>query len=139
MRSGRAYRNGDGFRCFGGGEHVAAPIKDRAGFHDEARSMDFARDDGFGLNFDFAGGFYGAIEMAADNDVVAVNLAFDLGVFAEDQRLVRNQGALHRGIDAKGARAFQAAFELDALVEKTSPLPRIMSFAVKPTHARSPR
>jgi hypothetical protein len=101
--------------------------------------MDFAGDDGFGLNFDFAGGFYGAVEMAADDDIVTVNLAFDFGVLAEDQGFVRNQSPLHCGINAKGAGALEPAFELHALVEKASPLPGIMSFAVKPTHAVSPR
>lgn len=139
MRGGRAYWDGDGLGGFGGGEHVAAAVKDSARFHDQAWCVDFAGDDGFGLNFDFAGGFYGAVEVAADNDVVAVNLAFHFGMLAEDQGLVRNQRSLHCGIDAKGTGTFQSAIQLDALVEKASPLPGIMSFTVKPTHAVSPR
>src|SRR5580692_7335656 len=101
VRGGRAYGNRDGFRCFRCREHVAAPVEDGARFHDEARRVDFAGDDGFGLNFDFAGRFYSAIEMAGDNDVVAVNLAFDLSVFAENQGFVRNESAVHRGIYAE--------------------------------------
>jgi len=118
---------------------MATAVENGARFHDEAGRVDFAGDDGFGLDFDFARGFYRAVEVAADNDVVAFNLAFDFGVLAEDQGLVRNQRPLHCGIDAKGAGAFQSAIELDALVEKASPLPGIMSFTVKPTHAVSPR
>ena len=49
-----------------------------------------------------------------------------------------DQSALHRGINAKRAGALQTAFELHALVEKAGPLPGIMSFAIKPTHAVSP-
>jgi hypothetical protein len=139
VRGGRTDRNGDGLSGFGGGEHVAAAVEDRARFHDQAWRVDFAGNDGFGLNFDFAGSFYDAVEVAADNDVVAVNLAFDFGVLAEDQGFVGNERALHRGINAKGAGRFQAAFELDALFQEAGPLPGIMSFAVKPTHALSPR
>jgi hypothetical protein len=137
VRGGRAYGDGDGFGGFGRGEHVAAAVEYGTGFHDQAGRMDFARDDGLGLNLNFAGRFYGAVEMAADDDVIAFNLAFHFGVLAEDQGLVGNQRPLHCRINAKSARAFQATFELDALVEKASPLPGIMSFAVEPTHAAS--
>src|SRR5580658_3996429 len=139
VRCGRTDRNGDGLSGLCCGEHVAAPVEDGARFHDEAGRMDFAGDDGFGLNFDFAGGLYGAVEMAADNYVVAFNLAFDFGMLAEDQGFVGNQRAFHHRINAKGAGTFQTALELDALVQKAGPLPGIMPFAVKPTHALSPR
>jgi hypothetical protein len=139
VRGSRANRNGDWFSGFCRREHVAAAVEDRARFHDQAWRVDFAGDDGFGLNFDFARGFDGAVEVAADDHVVPVNLAFHFSVLAEDQGFVGNQRALHRGINAKGAGTFQTAFELDALVQEPGPLPGIMSFAVKPTHAVSPR
>ncbi len=139
VRGGRTDGNGYGFRGLGGGEHVAAAVENRARFHDEAGCVDFAGDDGFGLNFHFAGGFDRAVEVAADNHVVAFNLTFDFGMLAKDQSFMGNERSLRRGINAKSAGTFQTAFELDALVEKASPLPRIMSFAVKPTHALSPR
>src|ERR1700723_744087 len=88
VRGGRAYGNGDRFGGFGRGEHVATTVEDGARFHYQAWGVNLASHDGFGLNFNFAGGFYGAVEMAADNDVVPVNLAFDFGVLAEDQGFV---------------------------------------------------
>src|SRR5580704_8431746 len=88
VRSGRANGNGDGLGHFGRGEHVAAAVEDGARFHDQAWRVYFAGHDRFGLNFDFAGGFYGAVEVAADDDVVAVNLPFHAGVLAQDQGLV---------------------------------------------------
>jgi hypothetical protein len=139
VRGCRANRNRDRFSGFSGGQHVAAAVEDCAWFHDQAWRMDFAGDDGLGLNFDFAGSFYGAVEVAADDHVVALNLAFDFRVFTEDQGFMGNQRPFHRGIYAEGAGTFQTAFELDALVQEAGPLPRIMSFAVKPTHALSPR
>src|SRR5208337_98448 len=114
-------------------------IENRARFHDQAWRVDFAGDDGFGLDLHFAGGFYDAVEVAPDDHVVAVDLAFDLSMLAKDQSFRRNQSAFHRGINPKGASRFQTAFELDALVQKAGPLPGIVSFAVKPTHAISPR
>src|ERR1700693_1022450 len=115
VRGGRAYGNRDGFGGFGRGEHVAAAVEDGARFHYQAWRVNFAGHDGFGLNLNFAGGFYRAVKVAADNDVVAVNLAFDFSVLAEDHGLVGDQSPLHRGINAEGASAFQAAIELDAL------------------------
>src|SRR5271170_2943007 len=139
VRGGRANGNRDRLGRFFRGEHVATPVEDGAGLHDQARRVDLAGDDSFGLNFHFAGSFYGAVEVPADDDVVAFDLPFHFGVLTEDQSFVRNQRPLHCGINTKGAGTFQPAFELHALVEETSPLPRIMSFAVKPTHASSPR
>ncbi len=139
VRGGRTDGNGYGFRGLGGGKHVAAAVENRARFHDQAGCMDLASDDGFGLNFHFAGGFDGAVEVAADDHVVAFNLTFDLGMLAKDQSFVGNERSLHRRVNAKGAGTFQTAFELDALVQEPGPLTRIMSFAVKPTHAISPR
>ncbi len=63
---------------------MATAVENGAGFHDQTWRVNFAGDDRFGLNFDFSGSFYGAVEMAPDNYVIAVNLALDFRMFAED-------------------------------------------------------
>src|SRR6202041_510663 len=88
VRGGRANGNGDGFGRFAGREHVAAAVEDGAGLHDQAWRVNFAGHDRLGLNFDFAGGFDDAVEVPADDDVVAVNLPFHTRVLAEDQGFV---------------------------------------------------
>ena len=78
LRGGRANRNRNRLAGFFGGEHVALAVEDRAGFDDQARRVNIAGDDGFRLDFHFAGSFYRAVEVAADDDVVAVDLALRL-------------------------------------------------------------
>ena len=76
--------NDDGFGRLRDRKHVAAAVEKGSGFHDEAGRENFASDDRFGLNFDFALGANRAVETAGDDYVVPFDFTFDAGVLAED-------------------------------------------------------
>ena len=99
---------------------MAATVEDGTRLHHQTRSVNFAGDYGFGLNFNFAGRFDDAVEMPADDDVISVNLSFDFRVFAEDQGFVRDQIALHRGINTEGAGGLEPTLDFYALLESRS-------------------
>jgi hypothetical protein len=116
-------------------EHVAAAVEEGAGIHDETWGEDFAGDDGFGLDFDFALGSNDSIEAAGNNDVVPFNFTLDVRVLADNQGFVRYESSLRGAVDSKGAGGFEAAFELDSLFEEAGPFTGVLPFAVKPTQS----
>jgi len=112
---------------------VAAAIEECARFHDETGRENFTGDDRFGLDFYFAFGADRAVEAAGDDDVVPFDFTFDAGVFAEDERFVRNKGAFGGAVDSECSGGFEAAFEPHPLFEEAGPFARILPFTVKPT------
>jgi hypothetical protein len=119
-----ADRDGDARRVHGvrSGEHVATAVKDTAGINDQTGRVNFARDDTFGLNLYPAFGENNAVISAGDDHSIALDLAFHLGVLAEDQCLFGDNIALKVTIDTKRTFELQRALERHALIDKTGPL-----------------
>src|SRR6202008_3453665 len=82
----------------------------------------FTGDDALGLNLHPALGEDHAIVAASDDHFVAFDLAFDLGVFTEDQRLLRNDVAFHGAVHAERSFDRDGAFERNALINESCPL-----------------
>ena len=91
--------------------------------------MDFAGDDAFGLNFNAALSENYSIEAAGDNYLIAFDLAFDLGTFAENERLIAEDVAFDLSFDTKRARKFERAFKAHGPIEESGP------FALRFRHA----
>jgi hypothetical protein len=100
---------------------VAAAVENSAGFDNQAWRMDFAGDDAFGLNFDAAFGENYSVEAAGDNYLIAFDLAFHFGTFAEDEGLIAEDVAFDLSFDAQRARKFQGAFKAHGPIEEAGP------------------
>ena len=83
--------------------------------------MDFARDDALGLNFNAAFGENHSVEAAGDNHLIALDLTFDLGAFAEDESLIAEDVAFDLCFDAKCAGKLQSALKADSPIQKAGP------------------
>ncbi len=101
---------------------MAAAVENSAGFDHEARRMNFAGDDAFGLNFNAAFGENYAIEASGDNYVIAFDLTFYFCAFAEYERLIAEDVAFDLRFDAQRAGKFQSALKADSPIEKAGPL-----------------
>jgi len=108
---------------------VAAAVENSAGLNDQTRRMNFAGDDALGLNFNSAFGENHAIEAAGDNYLIALDLAFDFGAFAEDERLIAEDVAFDLRFDAECAGKLQRTFKADSPIQKAGP------FALRLGHA----
>src|SRR5882757_5025706 len=103
-------------------QHVAAAIKYPAGIDDQARGVNFPRNNTFGLNLHAALRKNHAVVAARDDHAISFDLTFDLGVFAQNQRLLGNDVSLYVAVNAKRSRNLQRAFHRDALIDKAGPL-----------------
>jgi len=134
---GRDGTNGNCQRFCGLGlsrcQHVALPFEESARLDYQARGMNVAGHDGLGLNIDATSGLNLAIEVPRNDDAVADNLALDGCMLAEDQCAGRDEGALHRRINSKGARGFKLTLQLDSRFEETSPFGGFMVLAFEPS------
>ena len=74
-------------RCIRRRQHVAAAVEDAARVNHQARRVNFTGYDAFGLDFDAAFGEDDAVIAPRDHHAIALDLAFDLGVFAQDDCL----------------------------------------------------
>lgn len=101
---------------------MAAAVENAARFDDQAWRMNFAGDNTFGLNFDPAFCKDDAIKPASDDDLIPFNLAFDLGPFTQNQRLIAEDVSFHLRFNAKRAGKLQSAFKADGPVQKSGPL-----------------
>jgi len=101
---------------------VAATIKNSAGVDDHAGRVDFTRNDAFGLDFYATFCEDDAVKTAGNNYVIAFDLAFYLGAFAENDGLLRNNVAFNVAIDAERAFDLQRPFHGDALINKSCPV-----------------
>ena len=108
---------------------MAAAVENSAGLDDQTRRMDFAGDDALGLNFHTALGENYSVEAARDNYLIAFDLAFDFGAFAEDESLVAEDITFDLSFDAERAGKFQGAFKAHGPIEKSRP------FALRFRHA----
>lgn len=101
---------------------MATAVENPSRIDDKAGRMDFAGDDALGLNLHAAFGEDDAIITARNNHAVPFDLAFDFGVFAEDQRLLGDDVSLHVAVDAERASHSERALHCDALIDETCPL-----------------
>lgn len=101
---------------------MAATVKNSAGVDDHAGRVDLTGDDSLGLNLDAAFGKDDAVKSAGDDNVIAFDLAFYLGAFAEDYRLLGNNIALNVAVNAERAFDLQRPFHGDALIDETCPV-----------------
>ena len=108
---------------------MAAAVENSAGFDYQTWRMDFAGDHALGLNFHAAFGENYAIESSGDNYVIAFDLTFDLGAFAEYKRLIAEDVALDLRFNAQRSGKFQRTFKADSPIEKAGP------FALRLGHA----
>lgn len=100
---------------------MAAAVENSAGFDNQARRMDFAGDDALGLNFNAALGENHSIEAAGDDYLIAFDLAFHFGTFAENEGLIAEDIAFDLSFDAQRARKFERAFKADGPIEESRP------------------
>lgn len=100
---------------------MAATAENAAGFDHETRRMDFAGNHALGLNFHAAFGENYAVETSRDNYVIAFDLAFDFGTFAENESLITQDISFDLCFDAQRAGKFQSAFKADGPIEKAGP------------------
>ena len=82
---------------------MAAAVEYSARFDHQTRRVNFASDDALGLNFNSALRENHSIKAAGDNYLIAFDLAFDFGTFAEDERLIAKDIAFDLSLDAKCA------------------------------------
>ena len=108
---------------------MAAAVEYAARLNDQARRVDFAGDDALGLNFNAAFGENHSVEASGDDYLITFNLTFDLGAFAENQRLVAEDVALDLGFDTQRAGKLQRALKTDRPIKETGP------FALRFRHA----
>ncbi len=100
---------------------MATAVENAAGFDYQARGVDFAGDDALRLNFDSPLGEDYAVKPPGDDDLIPFDLAFDLGAFTEDQRLIAENVAFDLRFDAQRARKLQGAFKADGAVKEAGP------------------
>ena len=91
--------------------------------------MDFAGDHTLGLNFNASLGKNHSVEAAGDNYLIAFDLAFDFGAFAEHEGLIAEDVAFDLSFDAKRTGKFQRAFKAYGPIEEAGP------FALRFRHA----
>lgn len=84
--------------------------------------MYFARDHSLGLNLHAPFSKDHSVIAARNDNAVPLNLSFNLGVFPENERLLRNDVPLNRSVHAERPRNLQGALESHSLVNKSSPL-----------------
>lgn len=100
---------------------MAAAVEDSSRLDDQAWRVDFAGDDAFGLNFHAALGEDYAVKSPGDDHLIAFDLAFDLGAFAENQSLIAENIAFDLGFDPERAGKLQSAFKADGPIKETGP------------------
>lgn len=100
---------------------MAAAVENSAGFDHQAWRMNFAGDDTLRLNFHAALRKNYSIEAARDNYLIAFDLAFDFGAFAEDESLIAEDITFDLGFDAKCAGKFQGAFKAHSSIKEAGP------------------
>ena len=108
---------------------MAAPVEYAARFNHQAGRVDFPADDALGLNFNAALGENHAVKPSGDDYLIAFDLAFNLGAFAKNQRLIAEDIALYLGFDSQRAGKLQRAFKADSPIKETGP------FALRFGHA----
>lgn len=101
---------------------MAATVENSAGVDDHTGRVDFTGDDALGLDFYAALCEDHAVKTAGDYDVIAFDLAFDFGTFAEYDGLFRNNVALDVAVDAERAFDLQRPFHGDALIDESCPV-----------------
>jgi hypothetical protein len=100
---------------------VASAIEDASRINDHARGMDLAGDNPFSFDLDATFGEDYTVEAAGDHDTIPLNLSFDLGTFAENNRLLRDDVSFDVAVDAERARDRKRPLESHALVDETCP------------------
>ena len=110
---------------------MAVPVEYRPRLDYDARAMNLARYYGIRLNVDPRLCLNLPIEAAPDEHAVSTDLTFNRGVLAQNQRVLGDQGPLHRGIDAKSATRLELPLKLHSALEKTGPFARFVFFSVK--------
>ncbi len=101
---------------------MAMSIENSPRIYHHARRVHFPGHDALCLNLHPALGKYDPIKSPTNHNPVAFNLSFHLGIFTEDNRLLRNYIALHVAINAKGPFQLERAFQRHALIDKSCPL-----------------
>src|SRR5579859_5760927 len=84
--------------------------------------MNFAGNYALGFNLHAALGKNHAVKATGDDHPVPFNLAFDLGAFAENDRLLGNYAALDVAVNAERSGTREGALQGHALINKSSPL-----------------
>jgi hypothetical protein len=103
------------------GNDVALAFKHRSRFHDYTGRIDIPGYDAGWLDLNSSCCPERAVESTGYDDLITDNLTFDGGLFSKDQRLLRDEGALHFGINAEGSLGFQSSVNLYSLLKKASP------------------
>jgi hypothetical protein len=100
---------------------MAAAIENAARFNDQTRRMNLAGDDAFGLDLNAAFGEDYSVKAACDDYVIAFDLAFDFGAFAENERLIAKDVALNLRFNAERAGKLQRTLKADSPIKETGP------------------
>ena len=135
-----AYGDGQGFRCLRGGQHVALTIENAAWLDKQTGRVDFASHDSLRLNLDPAFRENHAVESTAYDHVRSLDLAFDAGPFAEDERLAGNNCSLDLRFEPECSGKFQCALEANGLIKEAGELRAFrwsISLGMFPGHARA--
>lgn len=101
---------------------MAAAVEDASGIDYHARGVNLACNDPFGFNLNAPFGKNHTVETAGNHHAVTFDLALDLGTFAQDDRLLRNDISFDIAVYAKRARDRKRPLKGHALVDETRPL-----------------
>jgi hypothetical protein len=112
----RAYGDGQGFCDLRGSQHMALAIENAPGLDKQARRVDFAGHDPFGLNFDPAFGENHAVESTANDYVRALDLPFDARPFTEDQCLAGDNCPLDLRLELECTGKLQCALQANGFI-----------------------
>jgi hypothetical protein len=100
---------------------MALPVKDSAGFDDQARCMNLTGDSSFRLYFDSPLGKNDAVESPRNHNVISLDLAFYSSAFAQHKSVARDNGSLHLSFHAKGSRKFESSLQADGFIQEAGP------------------
>jgi hypothetical protein len=101
---------------------VAATVEDSSRFNNQARGVNLARNYSMSLNLDPSLGEYHPVKSAGNYDLIALDLPFDLGPLAQNQRLTAEDVSLDLGLDPERAGELQSPLKAHRPVKEAGPL-----------------